>query len=416
MATGNPIIGSIRGSIGDVTTAQYNGKTVTKRRARIVANPKSEGQQLQRMVSATVSQFVRAFSPILNNSIQGAGSRIKNLAKIRQLNMNLLRAHALDTEGKYGFNPSGLGFVVPAPFIVSRGTLPSIGITSAVTNGVTLSTSSFGGSESTSVATAFPSMEAGDQITVMVIASTSAAGEAFTSSVAYCRFAFTSSTAQPFVTVDEAERLNPAAIDLTKAEGDWQKLIFAGQQLLVAGLNFGETATSIAAVAIIVSRKEGDLRSNATMFVTQDNVYSQWPDIAPLIARPTYGNVTTVVNLSSERYLDNSFDTVQENQLQINSATLSAGFIPVNTTITFTNSSVILDPPAGEVDGNVTVTIPGLTSDSTVLVERQAGSTANTLTATIPSANTLFLAVSSNGDDVQYIITIVGLGSFTFTF
>lgn len=64
MAKFNLILGSLSGSVGDITVRQIEGQQVTSRRARRVKNPRTEKQVTQRTAIGSVSRLVRAFKPL----------------------------------------------------------------------------------------------------------------------------------------------------------------------------------------------------------------------------------------------------------------------------------------------------------------------------------------------------------------
>lgn len=71
----NIITSGTRGSIGDVTLRQQDGKTVISQKASVVSNPKSYGQALQRMRMAAVTKFYSPLSAVLEQAWQGKNTR-----------------------------------------------------------------------------------------------------------------------------------------------------------------------------------------------------------------------------------------------------------------------------------------------------------------------------------------------------
>lgn len=71
----NIITSGTRGSVGDVTLRQQDGKTVISQKASVVSNPKTYGQALQRMRMAAVTKFYSPLSAVLEQAWQGKNTR-----------------------------------------------------------------------------------------------------------------------------------------------------------------------------------------------------------------------------------------------------------------------------------------------------------------------------------------------------
>ena len=305
MAQGNLILGTMKGKLGDVVAYNYNGKQAARVRRRKVSNPKTSKQAIQRAIAATVAKFVSAFAPVLNNSLQSEQTKVKTLAKIRSLNMTMLRQLAAQNLGSYA--PKGTMYVAPNNYIISRGSLP--GLTPLASMAASLddgylafnNTDIFVDDSADTAAIAFPAVTVGDQITFLVAGLEDIAEGSL---IAYCRFAFKDNTTPVWLVSGNNYRLNPAAIDLSKAEGPWDKLVFTSENdqnrtsVYVAdlvGLDFANLA------GVIVSREAGKLRSNATM-VVNPNAGSEYT-LAQVY--PTYMDGGTPIDMPSDLYLNN---------------------------------------------------------------------------------------------------------------
>lgn len=158
MGKGNFILGTGSSSIGDVTFARRNGQQIARVRVRKIKNPKSYGQAEQRMISAEVVKFYSPLSGVLETSFEGL-SKSESYAKFLSINMNLARANGW---------PAKKGEVLPYPFQLSAGTLPSpevdFGtlITDAPAEGVTPATL---GEISTLIISKYDGLQNGDQVT-----------------------------------------------------------------------------------------------------------------------------------------------------------------------------------------------------------------------------------------------------------
>ena len=298
MAQGNLILGTMAGKLGDVVAYNYNGKQAARVRRRQISNPKTSKQAIQRAIAATVAKFVSAFAPVLNNSLQSESTKVKTLAKIRSLNMTMLRQLAAQNQGNYA--PKGSQFVAPNGYIISRGSLGAAPVSSLENAALYVGGSSFDDATLTA-SQAFPSIAVGDQITILASYMEDLAEG---SKVAYCRFAFKDDTTPILVQVEiggtARYKLNSAAIDLTKAEGPWDKLVF--DDGIYVGQLIGEDFNHPVDMAgMIVSREAGKLRSNAFMFI--DESYS--PEYGLSVVYPTYMDGGTPIDMPSELYLNN---------------------------------------------------------------------------------------------------------------
>lgn len=318
MAKGNLILGTMSGKLGDVVAYNYNGKQAARVRRRTIANPKSAKQAIQRAIAASVAKFVSAFAPVLNNSLQSEQTKVKTLAKIRGLNMNMLRQ--LAAAGLGNFCPKGAMFIAPNNYLISRGTLAGItpnkeySLEFLATRGaVVFDLSQVNVEETASYTTAskvFPTIAVGDQITVMA---SYTEDESEGSHSAYCRFAFKDDTTQAILADGIYRKLNPAAIDLTKADGDWQSLRFGfvnvsqteDASAMFVGAMLGDNNDGplpLVSVGVIVSREAGKLRSNANMISVDNGAYTID------YVYPTYMDGGTAIDMPSENYLDNDAD------------------------------------------------------------------------------------------------------------
>lgn len=315
MAKGNLILGTMSGKLGDVVAYNYNGKQAARVRRRTIANPKSAKQAIQRAIAASVAKFVSAFAPVLNNSLQSEQTKVKTLAKIRGLNMNFLRQLAAQELGTYC--PKGAMFVAPNDYIISRGSLHGIiplRSDSARSEMKRTTSGLFNANDIVINATntasqAFPGIAVGDQITILATSRHAIVGGSL---VAMCRFAFKDDTTPVFLaTEDEGEfLLNPAAIDLTKADGKYDELVFETATLdgsAISRIHVGNIlggVPSLTNFGLIVSREANKLRSNASMVSVAESDYS----LADVY--PTYMDGGTAIDMPSENYLDNDADVV----------------------------------------------------------------------------------------------------------
>lgn len=119
MATGNWLLGGVKGKVGDLVLSKANGTQITRARNRYPKNPKTTKQAMQRMSFAALSTFYTAFEvEILNHSWQGVkygGDSHNHFYKL-----------ALSPDVKTPAVAKGSMSYVPSNYPMSRGTLRSL--------------------------------------------------------------------------------------------------------------------------------------------------------------------------------------------------------------------------------------------------------------------------------------------------
>ncbi len=135
MAKGNLLLGMGRGKLGDVVLSRAYGQQISRARARVIKNPRTKGQQVQRIILATVTKAYSQMKPIVNHSFQGVAYGAASMNRFNQLNMDFLRnqlgANGLDNDGETPdkwawFITQQNQLAVPNRWAISRGTLPTV--------------------------------------------------------------------------------------------------------------------------------------------------------------------------------------------------------------------------------------------------------------------------------------------------
>lgn len=225
-----------------------------------VTNPQSESQRAQRMKMTPASNFYRALSNILDHSWEG----VKYGAMSRQYFMKLAMSA---NQTIFPYVNKGTTFVVPGPYPISRGSLPSLSwkITKGSINvgyDVAIGIDDFG-KFSQGVLSANSFLRKGDQLTFIAF---------------YDLEDREQRTFVPVVTRCVLDTEETGAItdfigkdwNVNTAEGSWIEIYYEG---------FNETAT-LAGACVVVSRKNenGGLvwqRSTEVLAVT-DAVLNEW--------------------------------------------------------------------------------------------------------------------------------------------
>lgn len=140
MATGNPWLGTLRGSVGDITLSRRNSKQVVRVRRRQIKNPQTDAQMIQRCIANSVSQAYSQFKGIADHSIQGLTQGSLNQSQFLSVNMRMLRQKltgmGTDWAGERCYLPVGFKGLAPNPYVISRGsyngmTEKNIGVSSS---------------------------------------------------------------------------------------------------------------------------------------------------------------------------------------------------------------------------------------------------------------------------------------------
>lgn len=116
-------IGRVRGSIGNTTYRRIYGKSnesAVYDKVLEVANPKTANQILQRAKMAPAQKFYEAFKTVLDHSRQGLqAGEITRRAFMSEVMKKEFRS--------WKYVPKGFQGVVPSPYPISKGSLPSVG-------------------------------------------------------------------------------------------------------------------------------------------------------------------------------------------------------------------------------------------------------------------------------------------------
>lgn len=129
MAKGNLFLGMGRGSVGDVTFYRANGQQLSRARNRSPRNPKSDAQQIQRAVSATIAQAYKAGKVIFDHAFEGKSVPLGNQRRFLSVNMRKLRSQIFAelatpaSEALTSVVSPGSTYTVPNSYRISEGSL-----------------------------------------------------------------------------------------------------------------------------------------------------------------------------------------------------------------------------------------------------------------------------------------------------
>lgn len=118
--------GEIRGSVGKVTFRKANGENVVSQKVTQVANPRSMGQQVQRMKMYTVIKAYSLMKNICDHSFENAKGRNGNMSMFVKKNVNSLWVSMNETELEPGTCYLDMGEqnkIAPNNYLISEGSL-----------------------------------------------------------------------------------------------------------------------------------------------------------------------------------------------------------------------------------------------------------------------------------------------------
>lgn len=124
MAKGNMLLGFSRGSVGDLTFYRRNAQQITRARARVVKNPKTLAQQMQRAIMRTSVEAYKVLKEVCDHSWEGVAYGANSYAEFQKQNMAILRRlAAAGGENTKSFLPAGFNGLVAMPWVLSKGTI-----------------------------------------------------------------------------------------------------------------------------------------------------------------------------------------------------------------------------------------------------------------------------------------------------
>lgn len=129
MSKGNMLLGFARGSVGDLTFYRRNAQQITRARSRVVKNPKTLAQQMQRSIMRTAVGAYQVLKSICDHSWEGVAYGADSYAEFLKQNMAMLRRLAsAGGENTKSFLPSGFNGLVAMPWVLSKGSIAWVGI------------------------------------------------------------------------------------------------------------------------------------------------------------------------------------------------------------------------------------------------------------------------------------------------
>lgn len=288
------LLGKARGSVGDLTFSVLNSEQITRAKAKSVKNPRTDAQMIQRVLMSTTVHAYSGMQEIVDHSFQGVPYQGRSMNRFNQLNVKNLRALYAQIAGGSNdvpvvFNANGNKRISIAPWIMSTGSLPTVGLkidaeagaawpvaftnnqrvgTNTVDSGVAID-AAFESAPSYADLIAYFGLQAGDQLTLTALTRLISDNETG------CNFKYGRFILQPN-DGDLSHLLTDATVANEKNQGISfsyadDALFINFSELLEAGEN---NRTQIFEAAIITSRLENNAwkRSNSQMVMCVDDL------------------------------------------------------------------------------------------------------------------------------------------------
>jgi hypothetical protein len=122
MAKGNMLLGHARGKVGSVVFSRAYGKQITRALAESVKNPRSDGQNVQRAIFATITGFTSAVRDVVDHSFQSTKEGQESVNRFVSINTKKLREAYL-AGAPVDIMPKGAGLPYANAYRFSQGSL-----------------------------------------------------------------------------------------------------------------------------------------------------------------------------------------------------------------------------------------------------------------------------------------------------
>lgn len=270
------LLGHARGKVGDLVFSRSNGQQITRARAAVVKNPRSEGQLVTRIILATCGLAYSKMKALVDHSFEGVKQGQDTMSAFMKANIAALRdrintaiANGDDLDSVLSFAPLGSNMYAPNTYIIAKGQLPVVPVTIPSSNATVaqmqLATNTYQG-----VIDQF-GLRRGDQLTFITLDNAVGEGNA---DFNYVRVILDPRNADG----SEAPLSSPFVVDNAinlpseRNEGNFTSISHADN---VVSFDLGAANQFLVGAAVIVSRKTtegGWLRSNTQLVIDNASV------------------------------------------------------------------------------------------------------------------------------------------------
>ena len=368
MAKGNMLLGHARGKVGSVVFSRAYGKQITRALAESVKNPRSDGQNVQRAIFATITGFTSAVRDVVDHSFQSTKEGQESVNRFVSINTKKLREAYL-AGAPVDIMPKGAGLPYANAYRFSQGSLGlqnlfigSVGSAGAQYFGIYQEPDWEGGvNDAAMMKACIPAFAPGCEIAVIkVYYNENEHFHYLTKDRAVFLSDFTGIEIEPIVNTNG---INEAFLDMTKTTStEVLKIVGgnSGNKILAVSENINEAdnaGNKVVACVVIVSQKDAN---GKWIYTTSDMMcvpaWNETHDTEAAVA--SYGNASTSESTSS-LYLQQSASTAQEetnvpfNQMNKNMVLSGAGSNNFDTNVSPYEDSLSVDAGAVQFELNV---------------------------------------------------------------
>lgn len=317
MAKGNMLLGHARGKVGSVVFSRLNGKQITRALAESVKNPRTDGQNVQRAIFATVNGFASAVRDIVDHSFQSYKEGATSVNRFVSINVKKLRELYL-SGAACDIMPKGEGLPYANPYRFSIGSLGVqrlfIGTTATARHFAVYQEQDWEGNvvDAAQLQACIPAFAPGCEIAVIKVYYNENEHFHF---VTKDRAVFKSSfdAVDPSSDIVTASGIYTDYLDMNKTTDATILRVIggsSGNKLLAVSENLNEAvANSLVACVVIVSRKDSE---GKWQYTTSDMMCDEgWSEAHDLTAAiNSYGNAAKA-DATSDQYLQQSSQAQQ---------------------------------------------------------------------------------------------------------
>lgn len=317
MARGNMLLGHARGKVGSVVFSRLNGKQITRALAESVKNPRTDGQNVQRAIFATVNGFASAVRDIVDHSFQSYKEGSVSVNRFVSINVKKLRELYL-SGAACDIMPKGEGLPYANPYRFSIGSLGMqrlfIGTAGAARHFGVYQETDWEGNvvDAAQLQACIPAFAPGCEIAVIKVYYNETEHFHF---VTKDRAVFKSSfdAIDPGNDLVTSDGINDDYLDMSKTTDTTILRVIggsSGNKILAVSENLNEVVpNTLVAAVVIVSRKDSD---GKWQYTTSDMMCDEgWSDAHDLTAAiNSYGNAAKA-DATSDQYLQQSSQAQQ---------------------------------------------------------------------------------------------------------
>ena len=311
------LLGHARGKVGSVVFSRLNGKQITRALAEQVKNPRTDGQNVQRAIFATVNGFASAVRDIVDHSFQSYKEGSVSVNRFVSINVKKLRELYL-SGAPVDIMPKGAGLPYANPYRFSIGSLGLqrlfIGTSGAARHFGVYQEQDWEGNivDVAQMQACIPAFAPGCEIAVIKVYYNESEHFHF---VTKNRAVFKSSfdAIDPTNDIVTATGINEDYLDMNKTTAtDVLHLVggSSGNKILAVSENLNEVVpNTLVACVVIVSRKDSE---GKWQYTTSDMICDEgWNEAHDLTAAiNSYGNAAKA-DATSEQYLQQSSQAQQ---------------------------------------------------------------------------------------------------------